>query len=778
MGSRRLLAVALVLAGLLVWQLLARRGGPAAERAGPARGATAAEEKSPEPPDAPKPAEGSSVESAKPSEAPAKEQGIRVRVLAEGKLLADAYVYAMAADDELHLLAKEEAGTYFAGATGDLTVGAAHARFGPARREIRAPEGAITDVSLELPAGETLDVLVISDRGGAPVAGASVFVLRAGGPALDGGNTGLEDAVFDNKQDPEQFDFSILGTLDMADFMQLGGSPAVAIPELTTDALGRARVAGLPPGTVDIVVSHPDFVATRLRRQPVGKEAVARLSGGGSLTVLPPFVDGRAAEGYLCGAVRPGLMLSMPVGSARVDAEGKAFFPHLPPGPLRILVAKARHPFSLMALAMGGSAAETVEIDEDLAAEEGKVPAEGEAAPEPRKKQEAITKLAEGNVTIIAGEHKTLDLRETKGARIEGLFVMGEEESEGAFVLLLSGEEFKQQVGMQQTDDLGKFAFEGIGPGKYRVTAAGSAGRIARAECEVKEGDSVVTVRLETPVGSIVGRILGADGKPAKDGRVLAAPREGGKGQARSLPELMEQLAGFGEADEDGRFRLIGLVPGEYRVLGALGPRLDVADVMLRAGEEAQVEFRLDDARLRRLLVRLEGADGKAVEGSVSLLGPDGGNAETLALMDEDVEITAVPKGSATHEFFLASGRYRLVATAPGLASALGEPVEIAGDRDVTLTLGPGVRVELVLEGREGPLANRDVDIRNEHGIGLGGHSPFELMLGGQGLRTDGGGVLALDAVPPGRYTLLVDGKEKGRVEVAGAPVTKRIRVE
>jgi hypothetical protein len=309
------------------------------------------------------------------------------------------------------------------------------------------------------------------------------------------------------------------------------------------------------------------------------------------------------------------------------------------------------------------------------------------------------------------------------------------------------------------------------------VTVAGNAGGIARADCEVKEGDAAVTVRLEFPVGAIAGRILGMDGKPVK-GRVLVAPRDGGTGQAANLADLMEQLAGFAEADEEGRFRVQGLVPGEYRVLGAAGPRLDVAQVTLREGEEAQVDLRLDDARVRRLVVRLEGADRKAVEGSVFLLGPDGGAAETLALMDEDVDITAVPKGSATHEFFLAPGRYRLVATAPGLAPALGEAVEIAGDREVTLTLGPGVRVELTFEGPDGPLANREIDVRNEHGIRLGGHSPFEMLLGGQGLRTDGAGVLALDAVPPGRYTVLVDGKEKGRVEVAGAPVTKRIRVE
>jgi len=34
------------------------------------------------------------------------------------------------------------------------------------------------------------------------------------------------------------------------------------------------------------------------------------------------------------------------------------------------------------------------------------------------------------------------------------------------------------------------------------------------------------------------------------------------------------------------------------------------------------------------------------------------------------------------------------------------------------------------------------------------------------------------EAVPPGRYAIAVDGKERGKVEVGATPVTKRIRVE
>jgi len=297
----------------------------------------------------------------------------------------------------------------------------------------------------------------------------------------------------------------------------------------------------------------------------------------------------------------------------------------------------------------------------------------------------------------------------------------------------------------------------------------------------VKPGDEIVRVRLELPAGAIVGRILDAEGKPATDGRILVMPRGGVPGgQAAHLGEILAELSGFGEADEDGRFRVEGLAAGEYRVLGATGHRLDAADVTLREGEEAQVEFRLDDVKLRRLVVHLADEEGKPVEGIVTITGGDGGVAESLALMmDEEAEgMLAGTGGAPTHEFFLAPGRYRVIASRRGLAPVLGELVDMRTNRELRLTLGPGVTVQLTLTDAAGPLANREVDVRNEHGLRLGGQSPIEIMLAPQAFRTDGGGVLELSNVPAGSYTLRIDGKEAGRFDVGRSPVTKRIRVE
>lgn len=766
MRTKAGLLIVVAVAVVLVW-LLVRRDGSPPPRAEPAR--STPERAASEPAPTAAPAEGDS--GAKPTAAGSAVdaiEGVRIRVTASGQDVPDARVYILSEDVE-HEPVKEESGTWFAGATGDLLVGATHTRYGPARKEVRAEKGKITEVALELPEGETLDILVVSEPEGRPVAGASIYVLRAGGPQLDGRNEALVDLFGDNQTDA---DISIFGALDVSDFMTLGGAPSVAVPKLTTGDDGRVRLTGLPPGTVDLIAAHPDHVPARLKNKPVWREAVARLTSGGSLTVLAPLVDGRAAEGYLCGAVRPGLMLSMPVGSAKVDEEGKAELAHLPPGPLNIVVMNARHPLELLGIAMGGTVVMAEKEKVEGAGEEERSQAEEDADGMPP----APKSLATGTVTIVAGQHKTLDLRDVKGARIEGVIVAREGLRKGAMVFLQTGDGYALQAGMQRTNEEGKFAFEDVPPGSYRVVVTADPGGVVRAELVVKEGDSVVKVSLELPVGAIVGRILGADGKPVK-GRVLVTPRGGVAGQVTTLAELIEQFAGSGEADEEGNFRVPGVAPGAYRVLGGAGRRLDAVDVDVREGEEARVELRLDDARLRRLVVRLESAERKPVEGSVMMLGAEGGSAEMMILAEND-DMVGRAKGSATHEFHLAPGRYRLIARAPGLAPALGEAVDLAADRDVTLTLWAGVRVELAFEGPDGPLPNRAVDVRNRFGMRLAGQTLLEMLLSGGMLRTDAGGVLALDEVPPGDYVILVDGKEQDHVQVGRSPVSRKIRVE
>jgi hypothetical protein len=44
--------------------------------------------------------------------------------------------------------------------------------------------------------------------------------------------------------------------------------------------------------------------------------------------------------------------------------------------------------------------------------------------------------------------------------------------------------------------------------------------------------------------------------------------------------------------------------------------------------------------------------------------------------------------------------------------------------------------------------------------------------------RTDGAGKLVVDHVAPGRYTVHLDGRQVGGVDVHDAPVAKRIRVD
>ena len=105
------------------------------------------------------------------------------------------------------------------------------------------------------------------------------------------------------------------------------------------------------------------------------------------------------------------------------------------------------------------------------------------------------------------------------------------------------------------SDAEGKFTIRGLTPGEYFVSAE-SARFVPRRSTSnpvsLKAGDAndAIEVKL-TPVGSIVGRIVDAEGEPAQGVQVLAQ----GVGQS-----------GDAVTDDKGRYRIGGLAPGRYRV--------------------------------------------------------------------------------------------------------------------------------------------------------------------------------------------------------------------
>jgi hypothetical protein len=119
----------------------------------------------------------------------------------------------------------------------------------------------------------------------------------------------------------------------------------------------------------------------------------------------------------------------------------------------------------------------------------------------------------------------------------------------------------------------GTFIFDGVGPGKWRVTGA-SLPRNWSLRSAVLAGrdtlDVPLEIRLGQPVADLVvtmtdqpteltGTVLDASGRPTSEYSMLAFSTE------RSLwTTAPRRVSGAARLSSDGRYRISGLPPGEY----------------------------------------------------------------------------------------------------------------------------------------------------------------------------------------------------------------------
>ncbi len=126
------------------------------------------------------------------------------------------------------------------------------------------------------------------------------------------------------------------------------------------------------------------------------------------------------------------------------------------------------------------------------------------------------------------------------------------------------------------TDAEGKFLFEGVSPGNYRVTAEkagfvrmggfggpggpfGGGGGALGSTLRVTEGGAIGDFRLKLmPQGILSGKVLDEDGEPFGQVRVTAMEWNYTRDAARLQP------VGTAETDELGSFRISNLSPGRY----------------------------------------------------------------------------------------------------------------------------------------------------------------------------------------------------------------------
>lgn len=305
--------------------------------------------------------------------------------------------------------------------------------------------------------------------------------------------------------------------------------------------------------------------------------------------------------------------------------------------------------------------------------------------------------------------------------------------------------------GFEQTDTAGRFEFQGLEPGRYRIIAYETReGLTAEQEADVPGPE----VRLELESISLEGRVRDAWDGSNVSGAQIRAEIESDKATEGSSFFLRGRNI---TTDDDGLFRLGGLTLGTWKLeVTKTGYATQNRTVEI-LGDGTSVDITLERSDGMWLTVRR--SDGAAVS-KVQMLALDAGGGRVAGgefVPDEAgrVYVSTVPPGS-----------FRLIVQAPGTGPTELD-VRVPDDRpDVLLEAGGRVLIE-VPELASDP-------VRADAVLTRGGQPLRTLFFGGQilerfrlrGGRGDVGGVSA------GTWTVTVtaaDGRTwSGRVEVAG----------
>lgn len=313
------------------------------------------------------------------------------------------------------------------------------------------------------------------------------------------------------------------------------------------------------------------------------------------------------------------------------------------------------------------------------------------------------------------------------------------------------------------TDGGGLFSLAGLREGtrlSLRVTRQGFAPRIVSGiEMPLPEP---LTVEL-TPAARIAGTVLDETGDPVGEAKLILT-EEHREGPPRG------RFVGAAEVDPEGRFEMVDLTPGRFR-LSALAPGFlpETRDGLeLKAGEGIEGL----DLTLRR---------GSVVEGRV--LAPDGSpvaGARVLVLDppdEKDLGLAGRPETFADNE-----GRYQLggltegdrtvLAEHAGFRSARRQVKVQTGTTPLDLRLGRGFEVSGRVTGPEGPVAGANLRLLPQDGT----ESAPTVTSGADG-------TFRFEAVAEGGYR--VETETKGyasaarEIRVAGSPLTGlEIRLE
>jgi carboxypeptidase family protein len=284
---------------------------------------------------------------------------------------------------------------------------------------------------------------------------------------------------------------------------------------------------------------------------------------------------------------------------------------------------------------------------------------------------------------------KPLQVRLAAGAWIGGVVRDGGTKApiEGARVQARvpgAGGPWEPKAGLVETttDAQGRFRVDGLGPGR-QVLRAAARGYAAQFETSTRPGASVSF--FLAPGAGVVGRVRDGRDQPVAGAIVEVESTGRGMGfRAAGRPE---------ETDANGRFELLGLEPGEYRLTARhREPAPAISTITLARGTVEQADLVLRPGV--EVAGRLVDAEERPVPGSVALAEVDGQAApstvaevsKSLAGDDGRFRMAHVPVGG-----------HVLAVVAPGFAPQRVEVTVGTSPVDVgDVRLEPG----LVIQGR------------------------------------------------------------------------------
>jgi protocatechuate 3,4-dioxygenase beta subunit len=128
------------------------------------------------------------------------------------------------------------------------------------------------------------------------------------------------------------------------------------------------------------------------------------------------------------------------------------------------------------------------------------------------------------------------------------------------------------------TDEEGRFAFEGLAPGEYRldVQRTGFAPLFnpgtRPGTIQLAAGQSVDDVRVQLQRGGVItGKVLDPSGEPFADARIMVMRRVAGAPGGTASRFIPAPMQGQQQTNDLGEFRVSGLAPGEYYVAAMRG---------------------------------------------------------------------------------------------------------------------------------------------------------------------------------------------------------------